>query len=511
MLDIYPMLANDIHKPSLKLSLRKEVVILSTIASIVLLGVTMLLYSSFNRQESLDAWVEHTQVVIQRGHVFLSHIVRLESISRGYVLTHNEQQRARSAGIVREIKSDLAALTRLTQDNPAQQKNLVDLNRLTKPRLALSQRVLDTAARHPGRLDLVSPLVSQGDETMASLQATLSNLIDEEERLLVNRRLAAREAFFQTRLFFTMGVFLVFLLLGACLYLMNREIQNRNIAEFKLTDLNVMLEEQLQRLQQEILERIKAEGKVSALNGELAEKVEGLNVANTTLNAVNKELEAFSYSVSHDLRAPLRSIDGFSQALLDFYNDKLDDTGKDYLARIRNNSQRMAQLIDDMLQLSRLTRDELHVEDINLSRIAEELSQELQTQQPDRHVECVIQPDMQTRADEHLMQALLQNLLANAWKFTSTHETAKIEFGSLLQEEKTVYYVRDDGAGFEMEFVHKLFGAFQRLHHMNEFPGTGIGLATAQRIIHRHGGQIWAEGAVNKGATFFFTVGNKTN
>lgn len=506
------MLSNEMPKKvPLQLSLRKEVVVLSVIASVVLLGVTTLLYSSFNRQESLDAWVEHTQVVIQRGHLFLAHIFRLESISRGYVLTHNKAQLSRCTGIIRNVESDLATLTQLTIDNPSQQKNLQALNRLTKPRLVVSQQVLDTASRHPGRLDLISPLVIQGDQTMASLQVALGNLIDEEERLLVKRRLAAREAFFQTRLFFTMGVFLVFLLLGACLYLMNREIQNRNMAESKLSDLNVMLEDQLKRLQQEILERIKAEDKVSTLNEELAEKVEGLNVANTTLNAVNKELEAFSYSVSHDLRAPLRSIDGFSQALLDFYNDKLDDTGKDYLSRIRNNSQRMAQLIDDMLQLSRLTRDELHVEDINLSRIAEELRQELETQQPERHVEFVIQPELRTRADEHLMQALLQNLLANAWKFTSTHETAKIEFGSLLQDEKTVYYVRDDGAGFEMEFVHKLFGAFQRLHHMNEFPGTGIGLATAQRIIHRHGGQIWAEGAVNKGATFFFTVGNKAN
>jgi light-regulated signal transduction histidine kinase (bacteriophytochrome) len=243
------------------------------------------------------------------------------------------------------------------------------------------------------------------------------------------------------------------------------------------------------------------------LNDALEKQVAILDLSNHHLNTANKELEAFSYSVSHDLRAPLRSIDGFSQALLDFYSDKLDEEGQDYLNRIRNNSQRMARLIDDMLQLSRLTRAELLISKVNLSKIAQELADELRTQEPDRVVSFSIAPDMMVQGDKTLLAALLQNLLGNAWKFTSKHETGIVSFDSYLNEkEETVYRIQDDGAGFEMDFVDKLFGAFQRLHGMTEFKGTGIGLATCQRIVHRHGGKIWAEGAVEKGATFFFTL-----
>jgi light-regulated signal transduction histidine kinase (bacteriophytochrome) len=184
----------------------------------------------------------------------------------------------------------------------------------------------------------------------------------------------------------------------------------------------------------------------------------------------------------------------------------LDDNGKDYLNRVRANSQRMAQLIDDMLQLSRLTRGELHLTEVNLSLLAEEIIQENRELEPHRKVNVMIQENLTTNGDKRLLQAVLQNLLNNAWKFTSQKEESTIEFKIVLQDDRPVYMVRDDGAGFEMEFVDKLFGAFQRLHAMHEFPGTGIGLATVQRIIHRHGGKVWAEGEPNRGARFYFTI-----
>ncbi|PYP50691.1 MAG: PAS domain-containing sensor histidine kinase [Gemmatimonadetes bacterium] len=224
------------------------------------------------------------------------------------------------------------------------------------------------------------------------------------------------------------------------------------------------------------------------------------------LEAANKELEAFSYSVSHDLRAPLRGIDGFSQALLEDYHERLDDTGRDFLQRVRAGSQRMATLIDDLLSLSRVTRSELQLAEVNLSTLAAATAAELQKSDPTRAVMFSIAPDLVVRADPGLMRIVLQNLLGNAWKFTAKRSPAHVEFGVTANDNGRAYFVRDDGAGFDMAYAAKLFGAFQRLHAAAEFPGTGIGLATVQRIVHRHGGQVWAEAAPERGATFYFTL-----
>lgn len=228
--------------------------------------------------------------------------------------------------------------------------------------------------------------------------------------------------------------------------------------------------------------------------------------ANTELTAVNKELEAFSYSVSHDLRAPLRSIDGFSQALLEDYPDKLDEQGKNYLQRVRSASQRMGVLIDDLLSLSRVTRSDMRQETVDLSALAQSIVEELQETQPERQVSFVIAPGLTTSGDSRLLHQLMENLLGNAWKFTRNHQKARIEFGAAQKDGKEVYFISDDGAGFDMTYVNKLFGVFQRLHSQEEFPGTGVGLATVQRIVHCHGGQVWAEGKVEEGATFYFTM-----
>jgi PAS domain S-box-containing protein len=240
------------------------------------------------------------------------------------------------------------------------------------------------------------------------------------------------------------------------------------------------------------------------LNEELEQRV----IRRTAeLKAANKELEAFAYSVSHDLRAPLRGIDGFSQAILEDYGDRLDDTGRDYLHRVRAGSQRMAQLIDDLLKLSRVTRGEMFRVPVNLSEMAQGIAEELRRIGPERRVEFIIAPDMLVEADRQLIGVLLDNLLGNAWKFTGKVSAARIEFGVMAQPDKwPIYFVRDNGAGFDMTYGDKLFGAFQRLHSAFEFPGTGIGLATVQRVINRHGGRIWADGTVDQGATFYFTL-----
>ena len=249
----------------------------------------------------------------------------------------------------------------------------------------------------------------------------------------------------------------------------------------------------------DITERKRMEEKLKQTLTELEE-------SSAQLAATNKELETFSYSVSHDLRSPLRSIDGFSQALFEDYQEILDDTGIDYLKRLRNASQKMGELIDGILKLSRLTRNEMHKEEIDLSALVEDISSRLQEGEPRRHAQFVIKKGLITRGDPQMLRALMENLVGNAWKFTKNREEARIEFGTKKNGAKTTYYINDNGVGFDMTYADKLFGAFQRLHDISEFPGTGIGLATVQRIINRHGGNIWAEGAVNKGATFYFTL-----
>jgi light-regulated signal transduction histidine kinase (bacteriophytochrome) len=253
-----------------------------------------------------------------------------------------------------------------------------------------------------------------------------------------------------------------------------------------------------------------------AFNAELEQRVIERTIQ---LQAANKELEAFSYSVSHDLRAPLRAIDGFSQVLARKYAGRLGQDGEHYLTRIQENTRRMGQLIDDLLSLARITRREMQQDDVDLSKLAHEIAAELQAQEPERRVQFEIEEQAAARGDLGLLRIFLHNLLGNAWKFTSMRPQARIQFGVLQDShplsqaemgEGTVFFVRDNGIGFDMAYADKLFGAFQRLHTIDEFPGTGIGLATVQRIIHRHNGRIWVEAALDQGATFYFTLGRKS-
>jgi PAS domain S-box-containing protein len=254
-----------------------------------------------------------------------------------------------------------------------------------------------------------------------------------------------------------------------------------------------------------VLEDQKAtEEKIRRLNEELEQRVRDRTAR---MEATNKEMESFSYSVSHDLRAPLRSLDGFSLALLEDYSDRpLDGTGKTYLKKIRKATQRMGLLIDDMLRLSRVTRMDMRHVSVDLSRMVRDLAGKLRMDAPDRTVEIIVQEGVHVSGDFNLLQIALENLLDNAWKFTARTAHPCIEFGAFVKDGETVYVMRDNGAGFDMAYADKLFGSFQRLHTEEEYAGTGIGLATVRRIVNRHGGSIWAEAEVGKGAAFYFTL-----
>jgi two-component system, sensor histidine kinase and response regulator len=223
----------------------------------------------------------------------------------------------------------------------------------------------------------------------------------------------------------------------------------------------------------------------------------------------NRELESFSYAVSHDLRAPLRRIDSFSKAVVESQADKLEPMGKHFLERVREASQQMSQLIDDVLYLSRVTRAEIREHEVDLSGLVNLLLERMREAEPDRQVEIKVRPGIVVLGDGQLLRIAIQNLLDNAWKFTGREPAARIEFGTSTAGGEQAYFVRDNGAGFNMSYVDRLFGPFQRLHPVTDFPGSGIGLATVQRIIHRHGGRIWAEGLEGQGSTFHFTLGRQ--
>lgn len=277
-------------------------------------------------------------------------------------------------------------------------------------------------------------------------------------------------------------------------------VEQRNQA---LTQANEQLKAQIKEREATEQSLRLSEQRVLQLNAVLEQRVEQRT---SQLKHANQELEAFSYSVSHDLKTPLRAIDGFSQALLEDYSNQLDKTGLDYLHRVRKGARRMGQLITDLLKLARVSRGEIQLQNVDLSALTATIFAELMEAEPERNVKIQIKPKIFARCDPRLIKIALQNLIDNAWKYSSRQSLAVIEFGYQSSNDKPVYFIKDNGAGFDMAHADKLFGAFQRMHDADEFPGTGVGLATVQRIIHRHGGHIWAESEVNHGATFYFTL-----
>ena len=381
----------------------------------------------------------------------------------GHLLTGDKALLEPSGRIRAAMRRHLERAAELAADDPSQRVRIERLAVLVDARIRTMDAAVAGRASAPGGDASVAAGIAAGSRQMDEIHDALGEILEAAEKEIAVRTKSQETAARAKTAAFAGIAACALLLLGGGYLLVRRELALRRSAEARLL------------------------------------------VAKHEAEDVGRELESFSYSIAHDLRAPLRAIDGFAQALLEDNERDLDATGKDHLRRIRAASQRMGTLIDDLLSLARITRSELVREDVDLSALARSVLDDLRAAEPARDVADVVAPGLAARGDRRLLRVALENLLGNAWKYTSKKPRARIEF-SPAGAEPHAFVVRDDGAGFDMAYADRLFGSFQRLHTQDEFPGTGIGLATVQRIVHRHGGRVWAEGRVGEGASFSFTL-----
>ncbi|WP_263380357.1 sensor histidine kinase [Granulicella paludicola] len=453
-------------------------------AMIVVLLNTLFAVKTLHTLFLVQGWRAHTLEVITHTRAIDLEISQGNSAVRAYLLTGYPSYVERFHQAKGTIDSELVQLQKLTIDNPAQQNRILYL----KKRILIKRAALETAVAMrsgmAGPLDMTAlqPSLSDSPDGLPSVYYCIDRIEEEEQRLLNDRTREVHHAEVLVWVSFFSASLLDIFLLAAAAELLIRVLRDRQTLADRAAE-------------------------IALLNTDLEKRVE---LRTRELESSNKELEAFSYSVSHDLRAPLRTIDGFSLALQEDFADKLSGEGQDYINRVRAGVQRMGSLIDALLQLSRVTRTELQHEDIDLSQMATLVFQELKGAEPARSVTFTAQPGLHANGDSRLLRNVLENLIGNALKFTSKVSDPQIEFGGRPGTGelagKTVYFVQDNGAGFDMQYVDRLFTAFQRLHGDRDFKGSGIGLATVSRIIRRHHGSMGAFSEPGKGANFYFTL-----
>ena len=470
---------------------RTLVPVLLIIALCVIAGNTWFAFRSETVLVESESSVQHTWQVIYQVELILSSAKDAETGARGFLLTGDESYLQPYNQALRELPGELDRFHSLTADNPSQQARLTQIKAVLQLRLGRLQNSIDL--RRNSHTSAAQTLASPGEgrRQMDTLRR-LGDEADEEERTLLARRTAAsRQANQRSKATLGLASGLDFLLIILIFRYLARE-QSMRISSEQTAERLAIARAEAEQSAAEVLE----------LNATLEERValRTAELANT-----NRELEAFSYSVSHDLRAPLRTIDGFSLALEEDYAAAVDDIGRDYIRRVRSGVQRMGQLIDALLQLSRITRAEIVREEVDLSRMATQVVADLFQSDQRSQVTVHIEKNLHANADPKLVQVALENLLGNAAKFSSKRPNPVIEFG--WDPQQTAWFVRDNGAGFDMYYANKLFNAFNRLHGDKDFKGSGIGLATVARVVQQHHGKIWAHGEVDRGATFWFTLG----
>jgi signal transduction histidine kinase len=444
-------------------------------------------------------WVAHTYAVLGTLDATVRHTADVETSARGFALTGEEPLLAPFERAQPLIGSDLETLRHLTADNPTQQQRLDALEPEINAALAFSKRAVTQrrqtrAAPPPGKFQ-------ESKQLMDTVRATIQDMRAEETGLLDQRTGKAKAAKPLTRFITVIGAIFGVAFLGLAWFAINREIGVSARAREEISALNAELE---QRVEQRTTALQSSEREVHELNDELEKRV----IQRTAqLQVANQELEAFTYSVSHDLRAPLRHISGFSKILVEEFGSTLDPEAQRYLQRIQESTTRMGVLVDDLLNLARLGRKELRRQVTGLDSVVQEVISDLKPESDGRQVEWKVSNLPFVECDPSLIKQVMQNLLSNALKYSRPRISTLIEVGQKQENEQLVVFVRDNGVGFSMKYADKLFGVFQRLHRSEDFEGTGVGLATVQRIIHKHGGRVWAEAELDKGATFYFTIG----
>jgi len=475
-------------------------------------------------------WVAHTYAVMHTIELTAKHVIEVETSARTFALTGQDPLLAHYEAARSTIMQEEGALRHLTVDNPNEQRLLDVLEPQSRAALEFAASIV--AKRRQTHTALGPDEVLETERLMDAVSATTQTMHAEEMRLLSQRTPRTEAERRLTSLIMFIGVFVGAGLLTMAKFAVNREIDVSSRARAQLSALNTELEQRVEQrtaaLQSEIAERTLATERLAEQAEELVRQAEELarserevrklnaeleqRVAERTaqLETANKELEAFSYSVSHDLRAPLRHISGFSRMLTEEFGPTLDPGALHYVARIQKGTQEMGLLVDELLNLARVGRHALSPRPTGLNSVVAEVIAILQPDSEGRKVEWLIADLPTVECDPVLAKQIFQNLLANALKFTRSRSPAIIEIGHQDEAGQPVFMVRDNGIGFNMKYVAKLFGVFQRLHSADEFEGTGIGLVTVQRIVHKHGGRVWAEGEADKGATFYFTLGVAT-
>jgi signal transduction histidine kinase len=435
-------------------------------------------------------WLAHSWQVVHEVERVLGSAVNAETGERGYLISGMDSYLEPYTTARQELPAELARLQSLTSDNPAQQARIQELRAALERRLVILQKAIDM--RKHGVPDSSAPLLigGPGKIEMEHIRAVCDAMETEEDRLLAIRTASTNASRQRAQVTVVVASALDFLLI---LFGFGQFVRERG--------LRVAAETAGERLLLAQKETEARATEIRSLNETLEDRV---RVRTAELERINRELEAFSYSVSHDLRAPLRTIDGFSLALQEDYAATVGDAGRDYIERVRGGVQRMGQLIDALLQLSRITRAEIIRDNFSMSGVAESVASDLQEQSHGGELSFDIEPGLTAYADPRLTRIALENLMGNAVKFTSKVPHAKVRFG--WDAGQNAWYVQDNGAGFDMIYADKLFGAFNRLHGDKDFKGSGIGLATVARVVHGHHGRIWANSAVNQGATFWFTL-----
>ncbi len=462
--------------------------------TVAILVVTLNAWFAFRSVNALlenERWVQHTWEVICEVELIMGSAKDAETGNRGYLITGEEAYLEPYTAALHELPKELDRFGGLTADNPVQRQNVAEMRAVLSRQLEMLRAGIELRRTGSANAARIMDISRTGKAEMDRLRQIADSAEAEERRLLAQRASQTESASHRT--FFSIGLasLLDLLLILAMFRYFDRERTLRLATERAAEGLAIAHAETAAQAKE-----------VQLLNATLEERV---RTRTAELETTNRELEAFSYSVSHDLRSPLRTIDGFSLALEEDYAASFDETGRDYIRRVRTAVQRMGQLIDALLQLSRITRAEITREEVNVSEVAASVAADLQAANSGREISFSIEPELRASADPKLIQVALENLLGNAVKFSSKVPHPSIEFG--MDKTQNAFFVRDNGAGFDMYYADKLFNAFNRLHGDKDFTGSGIGLATVSRVIRRHHGRIWADSTVDHGATFWFTLG----